>query len=554
MNEEAMRKMADLCVRAENNKGKFAKSRKARRPGLLAVIAIATAIFVTACDVGPKYHKPTAAVAPAYKELTPDQFKEVEGWKTATPADDVIRGKWWEMFNDPQLNSLEEQVNISNQNIALADAQFRAARALVKQARSQLFPTIGVSPSVTTSRFPTSGGTAVAPNTGSGSGATGATGTTPTTGTTGTSSTSTTSSGSGRTTDFSLPFDASWEPDLWGRVRNNIKSNVYLAQASAADLENVRLTLQAELAVDYYQLRGLDAQKKLLDDTVEAFQKALDLTKALYETGIDSAESVSQAETQLESTQAQDTNTGIQRAQFEHAIAVLIGKPASVFSLPFAPIQVNPPAVPFGVPSQLLERRPDIAAAERSVASANAQIGVAIAAYYPNLTLTASGGFESSTIGSLLTWPSRFWSVGAQLAETLFDGGLRKGVTEQARAVYDETVATYRQDVLAAIQAVEDNLAELRILSQEKQQQTAAVNSAQKTLDIAIVRYRTGIDPYLNVISAQTALLSNQQTELTLEIEQMTSSVQLIMAVGGGWDSSKMPTPAQLVSSKPINP
>ena len=553
-----MRKEADFFARSEYKRRKVAGNRRGQRPEFLAAMAIATAVFVTACDVGPKYHKPTTAVAPAYKELTPDQFKEVEGWKQATPNDAVLKGKWWEMFNDPLLNSLEEQVAISNQNVALADAQFRAARALIRQARSQLFPTIGVSPSVTASHFPASGGsssttpTTPTPPTGTGTGSTGTTGTTGTTGATPT--TSGRVAGTGTTTDFSLPFDASWEPDLWGRVRNNIKANVYQAQASAADLENVRLTYQADLAVDYFQLKGLDAQKKLLDETVEAYRKALDLTKALFETGIDSEESLSQAETQLEQTEAQATDTGIQRAQFEHAIAVLIGKPASSFSLDFGPLVANPPAIPFGVPSQLLERRPDIAAAERNVAAANAEIGVARAAYYPNLTLTASGGFQSSAIGSLLTWPSRFWSVGAQLAETLFDGGLRKGVTEQARAVYDETVATYRQDVLAAIQAVEDNLAQLRILSTEKQQQLAAVKSSQRTLTIALERYRTGIDSYLNVITAQTTLLGNQRTELTLETEQMTSSVQLIMALGGGWDSSQLPTPTQLISDKPINP
>jgi NodT family efflux transporter outer membrane factor (OMF) lipoprotein len=524
-----MRKKVYILVRLEGHEGMSARKGR-RRAGFLPSVAIATIIsmmFVTACNVGPKYHKPSTPVAPAYKELTPDQFKETDGWKFAAPKDDVIRGKWWEMFNDPLLNTLEEQVNISNQNVALADAQFRAARALVVQARSQLFPTVGVAPSVTT-------------------------GTTGTTGSTQTGSTSTKTSN--RVTEFALPFDASWEPDLWGRVRNNIKANVYLAQGAAADVENVRLTYQADLAVDYYQLRGLDAQKKLLDQTVEAYRKALDLTKALYETGIDSEESVSQAETQLRTAEAQDTDTGIQRAQFEHAVAVLVGKPASVFSIEFSPLEANPPAVPFGVPSQLLERRPDIAAAERSVAAANAQIGVAIAAYYPNLNLTAGGGFESSAIGNLLTWPSRFWSVGASLAETLFDGGLRRGVTDQARAVYDETVATYRQTTLAAIQAVEDNLAELRILSQEKVQQDAAVTSAQRTLVIATDRYRLGIDSYLNVISAQTTLLSNQQQALTIRTEQMTSSVQLVLAVGGGFDSSQLPTPAQMVSKQPINP
>ncbi|HEY6329188.1 MAG TPA: efflux transporter outer membrane subunit [Blastocatellia bacterium] len=529
-------------------------------------MAIATAIFVSACDVGPKYHKPTAAVAPAYKELTPDQFKEVEGWKQAMPSDALIKGHWWELFNDPELNSLEEQVVISNQNIALADAQFRAARALVKQARSQLFPTIGVAPTVMSARIPngsspggttatnTSSSSAIGSSTTSSAPEGGARPKVTTTGTANATKTANSSSGSTIVNDFTLPFDASWEPDLWGRIRNNIKANVYQAQASAADLENAKLTFQADLAVDYFQLRAQDAQKKLLDDTVVAYKQALDLTKALVDTGIDSEESLSQAETQLETTEAADTDLGILRAQYEHAIAVLIGQPPSSFSLKYEPLVANAPEVPFGVPSLLLERRPDIAAAERGVAAANAEIGVARAAYYPNLTLTGSAGFASSNLTTLFSWPSRFWSVGAQLAETLFDGGLRKGVSMEARAVYDETVATYRQDVLAAIQAVEDNLAELRILSAEKDQQISAIKSSQKTLDIALARYKTGVDNYLNVISAQTVLLGNQRTELTLEMEQMTSSVQLIMALGGGWDSSKLPTPAQIISDKPITP
>ena len=365
------------------------------------------------------------------------------------------------------------------------------------------------------------------------------------------SGTGSTSSSTGTFTDYTLPFDATWQPDLFGRIRNTVKSAAYGAQASAADLENTRLTVQAEVAVDYFQLRGQDALKQLLDSTVVAYQQSLDLTKALYETGIDTDEAVAQAETQLEATQAQDTALGIQRAQFEHAIAMLTGQPASTFSIPVEPLKASPPAIPFGVPSQLLERRPDIAAAERLVAQANAQIGIARAAYFPTVTLSAAAGFESSSIANWFTWPSRFFSVGPAAAETIFDAGLRRATVEQYRAQYDETVANYRQAVLTAFQQVEDNLASLRILSVEIQDQDAAVKSAERTLALATDRYKLGLDPYLNVITAQTALLSNQQTAVNLRIQQMTASGGLIEALGGGWDASQLPSPAQLISKVP---
>jgi NodT family efflux transporter outer membrane factor (OMF) lipoprotein len=469
----------------------------------------------------------------AYKELTPAQYKDTDGWKVAQPKDDALRGKWWEIFNDPQLNALEEKVNVSNQNIAAAAAAFFAARAEVKEARSQLFPTVTANPSITVQRPSATLSKSVASSSSSGSGAISSAG------------------GGGTFEDYTLPFDATWEPDLFGRIRNTIKSAAYGAQASAADLANIRLTAQADLAMDYFQLRGQDALKQLLDSTVVAYQQSLDFTKAQYETGLTTDEAVAEAETQLESTQAQDVALGIQRAQFEHAIAMLTGQPASTFSLPVEPLNASPPAIPIGVPSQLLERRPDIAQEERLVAQANAQIGIARAAYFPTVTLSAAAGLESTSFTHWISWPSRFFSVGPAATETLFDAGLRRATMQQYRAQYDETVANYRQTVLTAFQQVEDNLASLRILSGEIQYQDTAVKSAQKTLAIATDRYKLGLDPYLNVLTAQTALLSNQQTSVNLRIQQMTASGGLIEALGGGWNASELPSPAQLTSKVP---
>jgi len=422
------------------------------------------------------------------------------------------------LFGDPKLNALEEQVSVSNQNIAAAFASFMQARALVKEARAQYYPTLSTDPSVTRSRSSAN----LAPGGAGGGAGTGVGGITQ--------------------TIYDLPFDATWAPDLWGRVRNTVKGNVAAAQASAADLENTRLTAQAELAVDYYELRTQDELQQLLNDTVVAYQQALDLTKALYDTGIDADEAVAQAEVQLETAQAQATNLGIARAQYEHAIALLVGQPASSFSLPVEPRSVMVPTIPVGVPSQLLERRPDIAADERLMAQANAQIGVARAAYFPTLTLSATGGFESSSISNWLAWPSRFFSVGPSLAETLFDAGLRSATVAQYRAAYDQAVATYRQTVLSAFQQVEDNLAALRILAREIEQQDNAVKAAERYLAIATSRYQLGLDPYLNVITAQTTLLGNEQTDAQLHLQQLVDSVQLIEALGGGWDTSQLPS------------
>jgi NodT family efflux transporter outer membrane factor (OMF) lipoprotein len=425
------------------------------------------------------------------------------------------------MFHDSQLNDLEEQVITSNQNIAAATANFQAARALVKQARSQYFPTVVTNPSIMNSR----------PSSGQFGGVE-------------------TASGYGITvksyTDYSLPFDASWEPDLWGRVRNTVRANLFAAQASAADLENVRLSEQAELAVDYYELRAQDSLKQIFHSTVIAYQETLDLTQSQYRAGLSSGEAVAQAEAQLKAAQAQDSNLGILRAQYEHAIAVLTGQPPSTFSLPSKGLETRPPAIPVGIPSELLERRPDIAATERRMAQVNAQIGIAKAAYYPNVVLSATGGFGSTSITDWLSWPSRFWSVGPSLAETIFDAGLRRATVQQFRANYDQAVANYRQTVLTSFQQVEDNLATLRILSESIDQQDAAVEAAGRSLQQAEVRYKAGVDPYLNVIVAQTILLNDRQAAVNFRMQQMVASVQLIKALGGGWDSTHIPSPREI--------
>jgi NodT family efflux transporter outer membrane factor (OMF) lipoprotein len=496
---------------------------------VLLVSSIA-ALTLAGCMVGPRYHRPDATPQPpppAYKE-SPTQVQDPGPWKVAEPKDAMLRGKWWEIYNDAELNSLEDQLNINNQNIKQFFENLMAARALVAQARSQLYPTIGINPSI--SRSQSSG------NLGN---------STPTTGTGGTGGTVTTTAGR-QSSLFSLPADVSWAPDLWGRIRSQIHAAQYNAQVSAADLENERLIEQASLASFLFELRGQDALRKIFDETIEADKKSVELTRARFETGIDNEISLVQAQQALESAEAAGANLGVARAQFEHAIATLIGKPASDFSLPVKPLDHVPPAIPIGMPSQLLERRPDIAASERGMAAANAQIGVAVAAYYPNLTLSASGGFESSSLTNLLSYSSRFWSVGPSVSETIFDAGLRHATVLQFEATYNANVAGYRQTVLTAFQQVEDFLAVVRILSQQIELQQQAVKSAERFLELANARYYTGVDTYLNVLVAQTTLLSNQQNLASLRTQAMTASVQLIQALGGGWDSSQLPTPAQV--------
>jgi len=485
--------------------------------------------LLSGCTVGPKYHPPSATLQPppiAYKEL-PKDSQNPNDWKVAQPQDAMLHGKWWEIYHDPELNALEEQLNINNQNIRQSFENFMEARALVAQARAQLFPTIAFAPSFQRSSSSSSLNSS-SNSSSSGSG-----------------SSSGSSTGSARST-YTLPLEASWAPDLWGKVRNTIREFQYNAQLSAADLENERLTEQASLAVFFFELRGQDAVQKIFDATVEADKKSVDLTRARYETGVDTEISLVQAENALQTAEAASTNLGIARAQFEHAIAMLIGTPASNFSMPVKPLDAAPPEIPVGVPSQLLERRPDIAASERNMASANAQVGIATAAFYPNLTLSAQGGLESSALKTLFNASSRFWSVGPSVSETLFDAGLRRATVNQFVALYNANVAGYRQTVLNAFQQVEDNMAAVRILSREIQQQQDAEKSAERFLELAQARYETGVDQYLNVLVAQTTLLNDQQQLANLRTQAMTASVQLIEALGGGWDRSQLPTPAQV--------
>ncbi len=513
--------------------------RKAYRveigPAAFASIALAAALtLLAACTVGPNYVKPTATEPAAYKE-TP-------GWKVAEPKDDVVRGAWWEIFNDPLLNTLEEQVDISNQNIAAAEAQFREACALVQAARASYFPqaTAGASRTRTRSSMNLPGATSSLSGTSTTSSGVISNSTSPARRSS-TSSDSTTSQPN-PTSDYLFPGIASWEPDLWGKVRRTVEANRASAQASAADLEGIRLSARALLAQNYFQLRSLDSQKMLYDETVTAYSKFLELTQNQYASGVASRAAVLQAETQLKTTVALGIGITVQRALFEHAIAVLIGKPPSALTIPAAPLIAVPPAIPFGVPSELLERRPDIAAAERLAAAANAQIGVAIAAYFPTVTLTASGGFEGSSLANWLAWPSRFWSVGTAVSELVFDGGLRQAQTKQARAAFDAAVATYRQTVLTGFEEVEDGLASLRILEEQGLAQDDAVRAAKDAVTLTMNDYRQGTVSYLNVIVAQATALSNEITAIQILGSRMSDSVLLIQALGGGWNSSDLPS------------
>ncbi|MGA2936105.1 MAG: efflux transporter outer membrane subunit [Syntrophobacteraceae bacterium] len=464
-------------------------------PLLLAVLS--------ACTVGPDYLKP--------KVETPASYKEVQGWKKAEPQDNIPRGPWWTIYNDRQLNALEEQVNISNQNLAAAEAQYRQALALVQVARSAYFPTATIGPSASRSRT-----SANAP------------------GSQGISQTS---------SDFLFSAQVSWQPDLWGKVRRQVESSKASAQASDADLEGVRLTMHGQLAQDYFQLRTLDSQKQLLTTTVDNYRKFLALTKNRYATGVAGQSDVLTAQTQLETAETELIDTGVQRAQLEHAIAVLMGKAPSDLTIPATPLDLTPPAVPAGIPSGLLERRPDIAAAERQAAAANALIGVAEAAYYPNVTLSATGGFEASSLAQWFLWPSRFWTLGpAAVQETLLDGGLRRAQTEQARAAYDASVATYRQTVLAGFQQVEDNLAALRILEQEAKSADAAADSAKKNVVIIRKQYEAGTASALDVIVVQAIALNDELTAVNVLGRRLNADVLLVEALGGGWSTSDLPS------------
>jgi NodT family efflux transporter outer membrane factor (OMF) lipoprotein len=468
-------------------------------------VIIAAGLLLLGCTVGPRYSRPAAPAPPAYKE-TP------ENWKQAQPSDRQLRGKWWEIYQDPLLNSLEEKIAISNQTLKAAQAQFEQARALIRFSRADYYPTVGAAPSVSRNRV---------------------SGNRPLRGLT---------SSTRNYTDLVLPADVSYEPDVWGRVRRSVEAARANAQASAADLEAVSLSLHAELAIDYFQARSLDAETQLLNSTVAAFEKALELTENRYKGGIASQVDVAQAQTQLETTRAQAIDLQAQRAAFEHAIAVLTGEAPAGFTLLAAPLAGTPPVIPPGLPSELLERRPDIAAAERRMQAANAQIGVARAAYFPQLTLSGSGGFEGTTISNWLTGPSGFAAVGLTAAETLFDAGRRRAVSEQVRAAYDQSVALYRQDVLTAFQEVEDNLAALRLLEGEASRQGAAVSAAERSLALSNNRYRGGVASYLEVITAQSAALSDERTAVELTGRRMVDSVLLIKALGGGWSTAQLPS------------
>ncbi len=503
-----------------------ASSRGIALCSILAVVLVSFAL--AGCTVGPKYHAPVTQAPTAYKE-TPTAANIAGPWHVARPQDASLKGNWWEIFNDSELNSLETQLNINNQNIKEYFENFMEARALIAEARSQFFPTLIASPSYTRQRSSAnltnsanSSGIGVVANVGQ------------------------------QTSLYSLPFDFSWEPDLWGKVRNEVHAAQYAAQVSAADLQNERLTEEASLAEYFYEIHGQDALIKLYADTVEADKKTLALTQLLYNTGVDDRLSVAEAENTLESAESEATNLGILRAQYEHAMAVLIGKPPEDFSIPDRPITVAPPPIPIGLPSDLLQRRPDIAASERTMAEANAEIGVARAAFFPSITMSAAGGTESSAARELLDWPSRFWSVGASISEEIYDGGLRSATEHQYIATYNADLASYRQTVLTAFQQVEDTLAQVRILSGQIEQQRKVVSSAQTELNLELARYRTGVDPYLDVVTLQLNLLSAQQDLTTIQIEQMTGAVELVAALGGGWDRSQLPAPSR-VSAKPTD-
>jgi NodT family efflux transporter outer membrane factor (OMF) lipoprotein len=479
---------------------------------LTSIVALLLVLLLAGCTVGPKYVKPTVPTTPAYKEDVPGSFKESDQWQPARPSDQTSRGNWWEIFGDSELNKLEEQVAGSNQSLKIAEARFREARAAIRFSRASQFPTISTAPSASyvknsdfSPNFP--------------------------------SRIQQASKG-----DFVLPFDLSYELDLWGRVRRSVAAVREEAQATAADYETAKLSLQAELAMDYFELRSADAQKQLLDDTVKAFTDNLQLTLNRFKGGVAPKADVAQAQTQLDTTRVQDTDVTVQRAQFEHAIAILIGEPPAEFSLAAAPLNYQPPSIPVGLPSELLQRRPDVAAAERRVAEANQRIGIARAAYFPTVTLGGTAGFAGSQGSNWFGWPSGFWAVGPALGQTLFDAGRRRATSESARANYDAAVATYRQTSLTAFQEVEDSVAALRILENETQQQEQAVASSQESLQLFTNRYKGGVDTYLQVITAQTIELANERNAIDILRRRLDASVLLVKALGGGWNVSKLPT------------
>jgi NodT family efflux transporter outer membrane factor (OMF) lipoprotein len=481
-----------------------AHRRKGRvRKRIAGGICVLGMFVLGGCTVGPNYKRPTAEVPPAYKE--------VGDWKPAQPNDQNLSGNWWEIFQDSQLNALEAQVNVSNQNLKAAEAQYTQARAALRYQRADYYPTVAVAPSATRNSF--SGNRQ--PHSAQFSGVT--------------------------FTDLQIPFELSYQADLWGRVRRTVESYRDQAQASAADLAAVNLSMHAQLALDYFQARTLDAEEQLLNSTVKQYEQALELIDNRFAGGLASDLEVQQAKTQLETTRAQAIDVGVARAQYEHAVAVLIGKPPASFSLAPLPLTAPPPPIPVGLPSALLERRPDIAASERLMASANAQIGVAKAAYYPLVNLAAAGGFESGSITTLISGPSILWSAGPSALFTIFDAGRRHAASDQAVAAYNQTVANYRETVLTGFQQVEDNVAALRILEHEAEVQDKAVTAAQKYLELADTRYKGGVTSYLEVTTAQSAALSDEVTAVNILGRRMVDAVTLVQALGGGWDQSSLP-------------
>jgi NodT family efflux transporter outer membrane factor (OMF) lipoprotein len=472
----------------------------------IAPLAIGLVLAVSGCAVGPNYHRPSAPAAPSFKESPP------EGWKQAQPNAGIPRGKWWEVYNDPTLNSMEEQVSISNQNVLHALALYREARDTVRIARSNYFPTVSASASITNSR---SSGTLNRNNQ--------------------------VNFISGTNTRYSLPVDVSYQADVWGSIRRTVAADRDTAQATDADLENARLTFQAQLAEFYFELKGQDSAAALLQQTLAGYEQYLQLTKERFSVGVASGSDVAQAETQLNTTQAQLVDIGVARAQFEHAIAILMGKPPAELTIAPGVLKILPPSMPVGLPSALLERRPDIASAERQVAAANEEIGVAKAAFFPSLIFSATGGLESTSITKWISLPSRFWSLGPQFSEVLFSGGKRHAQVDFQEAAYDASVTNYRQTVLTAFQQIEDNLAALRILEQEAAAQEKAVRSAQQSLAISTEQYKAGTTDYLQVITTQTTALQNERVAVDIHTRRMAASVLLIEALGGGWDISQIP-------------
>jgi NodT family efflux transporter outer membrane factor (OMF) lipoprotein len=471
--------------------------------GIANSLCVLIMFLLAGCTVGPNYKRPAAEVPPTYKELG--------NWKVAEPNDQTLGTNWWEIFQDPQLNALEMQVNVSNQNLKAAEAQYTQARAALRYSRADLFPTITVNPSATRNKTSSNR----QPHSPVFNGIT--------------------------YNDFEIPFELSYQIDVWGKVRRTVESYRDQAQASAADLATVNLSMHSQLALFYFQARLLDAEEQLLNSTVTQYEQALELIENRYQGGIDSDLQVQQARTQLETTRAQAIDVGVARAQYEHAVAILVGKPPATFSLPPLPLTMPPPSIPTGLPSELLERRPDVAAAERLMASANAQIGVAKAAYYPTFNLAALGGFDSGYPTTLITGPSVIWSAGVSGALTVFDVGRRRAASDQAIAFYDQAVANYRQTVLTGFQQVEDNVAALRILEHEAKVEDTAVTAAQNYLALAWTRYKGGVTSYLEVTTAQSAALADELSAVNILGRRMVAAVTLVQALGGGWNSSELP-------------